>query len=110
MAISPRLAIRSRRNIRSPSQRDVAVLLRRASLSLRPKDGEGVNHTRPGLRRFDDIVEGAHPRGDVRGREPLSIFAHEVLLSGLRILRVFDLLLEDDLDRAFRTPDGQLGG
>src|SRR3989475_6483427 len=109
IAISPRLAIRSRRNIRSPSQRDVAVLLRRPGLSLRPKDGEGVNHPRPRLGWFDDIIEVAHPRGNVRVREPVPIFAHELLLSGFRILRVFDLLLEDDRDRAFRTHDRELG-
>src|SRR2546428_2189504 len=110
IAISPRFAIRSRRNIRSPSQRDVAVLLRRPGLSLCAEDGEGVDHARPGLRRFDDVIEVAHPRGDVRVREPIPIFAHELLLPGLRILRVLDLLLENDLDGAFRTHDRQLGG
>src|SRR2546426_9432649 len=110
IAISPRFAIRSRRNIRSPSQRDVAVLLRRPGLSLRAEDGEGVDHARPGLRRFDDVIEVAHPRGDVRVREPIPILAHELLLPGLRILPVLDLFLEDDLDRAFRTHDRQLGG
>src|SRR5712692_7393591 len=109
-ATSPRLAIKSRRNIRSPSQRDVAVLLRRTSLSLRAKDREGVDDARPGLRRFDHIVEVAHPRRNVRVREPVSIFAHELLLSLLRILRVLDLLLEDDLDCTFRTHDRELGG
>src|SRR5438093_4541968 len=110
IAISPRFAIRSRRNIRSPSQRDVAVLLRRPGFSLRAGDREGVNHTRSGLRRFDDVIEVAHPRGDVWVREPIPIFAHELLLPGLRILRILDLFLEDDLDRAFRTHDRQLGG
>src|SRR2546422_1502920 len=110
IAISPRFAIRSRRNIRSPSQRDVAVLLRRPGLSLCAEDGEGVDHARPGLRRFDDVIEVAHPRGDVRVREPIPIFAHELLLPGLRILRVLDLLLENDLDGAFRTHDRQLVG
>src|SRR2546426_7858445 len=110
IAISPRFAIRSRRNIRSPSQRDVAVLLRRPGLSLRAEDGKGVDYPRPGLRRFDDVIEVAHPRGDVRVREPVPIFAHELPLPGLRILRVLDLFLEDDLDRAFRTHDRQLGG
>src|SRR5256712_2455659 len=102
--------MRSRRNIRSPSQRDVAVLLRRSSLSLRAEDAKGVDHARPGLRRFDDVIEVTHPRGNVRVREPVSIFAHELLLPGLRILRVLDLLLEDDLDRAFRTHDRKRGG
>src|SRR3989441_5744403 len=110
IAISPRFAMRSRRNIRSPSQRDIAVLLRRPGLSLRAEDGEGVNHTRSGLRRFDDVIEVAHPRGNVRVREPIPILAHELLLPGLRILRVLDLFLEDNLDRAFRTHDRQLGG
>src|SRR2546425_2418544 len=109
IAISPRLAIRSRRNIRSPSQRDVAVLLRRTGLSLRSEDGEGVDHARPSLRWFDDVIEVAHPRGNVRVREPVPIFAHELLLSDFRVLRVFDLLLEDDRDRAFWTHDRQLG-
>src|SRR3989454_1502599 len=110
IAISPRFAIRSRRNIGSPSQRDVAVLLGRPGLSFRAEDREGVNHTRPGLGRFDDVIEVAHPRGNVRVREPIPILAHELPLPGLRILRVLDLFLEDDLDRAFRTHDRQLGG
>src|SRR5436309_6663127 len=110
IAISLRFAIRSRRNIRSPSQRDIAVLLRRPGLSFRGEDGEGVDHARPGLRRFDDVIEVAHPRGDVWVREPIPILAYELLLPGLRILRVLDLFLEDDLDRAFRTHDRQLGG
>src|SRR2546422_5229375 len=110
LAISPRFAMRSRRNIRSPSQRDIAVLLLRPGLSLRAENGKGVDHAGPRLRRLDDVIEVAHPRGDVRVREPIPIFAHELLLSGLRILRVFDLLLEDDLDRAFRTHDRKLGG
>src|SRR5439155_9966155 len=110
IAISPRLAIRSRRNIPSPSQRDVPVFLRRARLPLRPKHREGVDHARPGFRRFDHVVEVPHPGRNVRVREPVSIFAHEFPLSALRILRVLDLLLEDDLDRAFRTHDRELRG
>src|SRR3989454_3371103 len=110
IAISPRFAMRSRRNIRSPSQRYIAVLLRRPGLSLRAEDGEGVDHAGPGLRRLDDVIEVAHPRGNVRVREPIPIFAHELLLPALGILRVLNLLLEDDLDRAFRTHDRQLGG
>src|SRR3989440_11448931 len=100
IAISPRFAMRSRRNIRSPSQRDIAVLLRRPGLSLRSEDGEAVNHTSAGLRRFDDVIEVAHPRCNVRVREPIPILAHELLLPGLRILRALDLFLEDNLDLA----------
>src|SRR5438094_10262319 len=66
IAISPRFAIRSRRNIGSPSQRDVAVLLGRPALSFRAEDREGAHHTRPGLGRFSDAREDAYPRRHVR--------------------------------------------
>src|SRR5213594_586261 len=103
IAISPRFAMRSRRNIRSPSQRDIAVLLRRPGLSLRAEDGEGVDHAGPGLCRFDDVIEVAHPRGNVRVREPIPIFAHELLLPALRILQALISLLKMVLARAFGT-------
>src|SRR5438093_10085956 len=97
IAISPRFAIRSRRNIRSPSQRDIAVLLGRPGLSFRAEDREGVDHTRSGLRRFDDVVEVAHPRGDVRVREALAVVADEFLLLLPRIVGGFEFSFVDNL-------------
>src|SRR5438093_10899170 len=108
IAISPRFAINSRRNIGSSSERDVAVLLRRSALSFRPEDGERVDHAAPRFRRFDHVVEVSHPGGDVWVRKAIAIFGHELLLPPPRVLRLLDLLLEDDRDRAFWTHDREL--
>src|SRR3989475_9621317 len=108
IAISPRFAIKSRRNICSSSERDVAVLLRRSALSFRSEDGERVNHAGPRFRGFDHVVEVSHPGGDVWVRKAIAVLAHELLLPPLRVLRLLDLLLEDDRDRAFRTHDREL--
>src|SRR5437870_13655366 len=109
IAISPRFAIKSRRNICSSSERDVAVLLRRSALSFRSEDGERVNHAGPRFRGFDHVVEVSHPGGDVWVRKAIAVLAHELLLPPRRVLRLLDLLLEDDRDRAFRTHDRELG-
>src|SRR2546430_8916273 len=109
IAISPRFAIKSRRNICSSSERDVAVLLRRSALSFRSEDGERVNHAGPRFRGFDHVVEVSHPGGDVWVRKAIAVLAHELLLPPLRVLRLLDLLLEDDRDRAFRTHNRELG-
>src|SRR5207245_8514595 len=86
IAISPRFAIRSRRNIAaSASERDVPVLLRRTVLSLRPEDGERVDHSRTRLLGLDDVIEVSHPRRDVWVRESLSVLPDEFLLALLRI-------------------------
>src|SRR6266705_3683325 len=110
IAISPRFAIKSRRNIRASSERNVGVFLRRPGLSFRPEDRERVDHAGPRLLRFDHIVEVSHTRSDVWVREAIAIFAHEFLLPPLRVLRLLDFLLEDDLDRALGTHDGDLRG
>src|SRR5436309_15639111 len=108
IAISPRLAIRSRRNIPSPSRRDVAVLLRRAALSLRAEDGEGVDHARPGLWWFDHVVQVAHPRGNVGVREALAVVADEFLLLLPRIVGGFEFSFVDNLNGLLRSHDGEL--
>src|SRR5213594_519125 len=108
IAISPRFAIRSRRNIRSPSQRDIAVLLGRPGLSFRAEDGEGVDPTRSGLRRFDHVIEVAHPRGDVRVREALAVVADEFLLLLPRIVGGFEFSFVDNLNGLLRSHDGEL--
>src|SRR3989442_9704695 len=87
IAISPRFAIKSRRNIRASSERDVAVLLRRPGLSFRPEDRERVDHAGSRLRRFDYVVEVAHPRSDVRVRETLAVPAGEFLPLACLVLR-----------------------
>src|SRR6059036_2583269 len=108
IAISPRFAIRSRRNIRSPSQRDVSVLLRRARLPFRAKHGKRVDHPRAGFRRLDYVVEVAHPRCDVRVRETLPVLADKFLLLLHWVLGSFEFLLVDNRYRLFRTHDGDL--
>src|SRR2546425_4864633 len=108
IAISPRFAIRSRRNIGSPSQRDVPVFLGRSGLPLRAQHGERVDDAWPGLRRLDHVVQVAHAGGDVRVCESIAILEDEFLLPFLRFLRFLDFFLEDDLHRAFRTHDGEL--
>src|SRR3989442_9872972 len=67
MAISPRFAIRSLRNIGSPLQRDVSVLFRGAGLSLPAKHRKRIDYPGAGLRPRNYDVDVAHPRRDVRG-------------------------------------------
>src|SRR2546428_12065379 len=98
IAIASRFAIRSRRNIGSPSQRDVSVLLRRARLPLRSKHGKRVDDSGAGLRRFDYIVDVAHPRSDVRIREPLPGVADKRVLLLHRDAGSLEVLLVDNLD------------
>src|SRR2546425_8704070 len=110
IAISPRFAIRSRRNIGSPSQRDVSVLLRRARLPLRSKHGKRVDDSGAGLRRFDYIVDVAHPRSDVRIREPVPVVADKLVLMLHRVVGSFEFFLVDNLDSLLRSHDGDLRG
>src|SRR5207245_11142371 len=90
IAISPPFAISSRRNIGSPSQRDVPVLLRRSGLPLRAQHGECVDDAGPGLRRLDHVVQIAHAGGDVGVRESIAILDGELLLPLPRLLRFLD--------------------
>src|SRR3989442_12534299 len=80
MAISPRFAIRSLRNIGSPLQRDVSVLFRGAGLSLRAKHRKRLDHPGAGLRRLDYVVDVAHPRGEVRVRETAPVLPDKLFL------------------------------
>src|SRR3989475_2045939 len=109
IAISPRFGIKGRRNICSSSGGVVAVFLRRSVFSFRAEQGERVNPGGPALRRFDYVVEVSHRGGDVRVRKAIAVLAHELLLPPFRVLRLLDLLLEDDRDRAFRTHNRELG-
>src|SRR2546426_5642471 len=110
MAISPRFAIRSLRNIGSPLQRDVSVLFRGAGLSLRAKHRKRIDHPGAGLRRLDYVVDVAHPRGDVWVRETSPVLPDKLLLLLQRVVGSFEFLLVDDLDRLFGSHDGDLRG
>src|SRR3954453_16867680 len=75
-AISPRFAMRTRRNGASSapslrkdeagSERDVAMLLPRIRVALVGEDLEGADQAGTGLRRFDHFVDVATRRRDVR--------------------------------------------
>src|SRR5438552_15498383 len=102
IAISPRFAIRSRRNIGSPSQRDVPVFLGRSGLPLRAQHGERVDDAWPGLRRLDHVVQVAHAGGDVRVCDSLAILEDESPLPFLRFLCFLASFLQADLHCALR--------
>src|SRR2546430_10342222 len=108
IAISPRFAISTRRNMRlRRSERDVAVLLRRSRLAFRAQHGERIDDPRSCFSRLDHVVEVPHPGRDVRVREAVPVFLDQFLLPLRGFLRPLDLLLEDDLDRALGPHDGE---
>src|SRR6266513_5689999 len=111
IAISPRFAISTRRNMRlRRSERDVAVLLRRSRLAFRAQRVERIDDPRSCLSRLDHVVEVPHPGRDVRVREPVPIFLDQFLLPLRGFLRLLDFLLEDNLDRPLRSHDGEFRG
>src|SRR5260221_247932 len=79
IAISPRFATRTLRMARgevmrrSPSEGDVAVLLRRKRLALVSEHPERPDQPRARLLRLDHVVQVSEPRGDVGIRELLVV-------------------------------------
>src|SRR5215212_1706987 len=124
-AISPRLAIRSRRNSGAPmslrkdgrsvtaagatSERDVAMLLSRVGVPLRLQHLERTDDARPRLGGPDDVVDVPTPRGDVRVREFRLIRSDEPSALPHRIVRCREFVLVDDVHGALSAHDGNLG-
>src|SRR3954452_24463713 len=118
-AISPRFAMRTRRNGASSapslrkdeagSERDVAMLLPRIRVALVGEDLEGTDQAGTSLRWFDHFVDVATRRGDVWIRELRFVGPDKTCLLHSRIIRGGDRVLEDDVDRTLRAHHGDLG-
>src|SRR5271170_311683 len=119
-AISPRLAIRILRNIRSElwheiaispkypaifSQRDVVVLFGWAVQLLAAQHRERPAQAAPGVARLDHVVDKAAARRDKRIGEFLAIFFR----ARLDRRGIAEIGAKDDLDRAFGPHHRDLG-
>src|SRR5689334_10208306 len=111
-AISPRFATSTRRKSgRAPlSERDVAMLLRRVLVALVLEHLERADDLRARVLGLDDLVDVAELRGLERVRERAAVIRDEPLPLGVDVLRALELVPEDDVDRALRTHDRDLGG
>src|SRR5689334_9903964 len=110
-AISPRFATSTRRKSGGSvtcSERDVAMLLRRVPVALVLEHLERADETRAGVLRLDDLVDVAELRGLVRVGEGPPVLRDEARPSALGVLRLLDLVPEDDVDRAVRSHDRDL--
>src|SRR3990170_6057597 len=116
-AISPRFAISTLENIvgcqvgatSAPSERNVAVLLRRIFVALAPQALQRIDQGGTRVAGIDDVVEIAVSRRDVGVREFFAILLDLRLRRGSRIVAVRDLLSKQDLDRPFRAHHRDLG-
>ena len=68
-----------------------------------------ADQSRPRLRRLDDVVDIAARRGDVRVGELRLVLRDQARLLRGRIVGRGDRVLEDDVDRALRAHDRDLG-
>src|SRR5689334_7910740 len=127
-AISPRLAIRTRSNggdspapslrkdapragvSTTDSERDVAMLLPRIRLPLVGQHLERTDEPWARLGRLDDLVDVPAGRGDIRARELGLVRRDQPRSFADGIVRVRDVVLEDDVDRALRSHDRDLRG
>src|SRR3954468_12240503 len=127
-AISPRLAMRPRRNGRpslrkdgpwepptaagpSPrrgSERDVAMLLARVDVALVGEELEGRDEPGPRLGRPDDGIDVAARGRGIRTRELDAVFLHQARPLRVGIRGGGDLVLEDDRHGAVRAHDRDL--
>src|SRR4051812_30630434 len=81
-------------------QRNIAVLLRRIAIALRPQRLQRIDEPRTGIARIDDVVDIAAPRRDVRVRELRRILSDLRVRRGLRVVALVDVLAEENLHRA----------
>src|SRR6185369_5931654 len=109
-AISPRLAIRTRRRglgegmgtrLSARSERNVPVLLRRVLVALVLQDLERADEARARVLGRDDLVDVAELGGHERVGEGLAVVGDETLALAVAA-RGLDLAAEDNVDRAFR--------
>src|SRR5262245_5054611 len=103
-AISPRFATSTRRNISRAGvarlERDVAMLLGRVPVALVLQHLEGADEARTRVLGTDDLVDVAE-LGRLEGiGEGLAVLRLEPRPLGLGVLRLLDLVPEDDVDRA----------
>src|SRR5581483_7807159 len=111
-AISPRFATSTRRKRRGAvpgrSERDVAMLLGRVLVALVLQHLERGDEARAGVLGLDDLVDVAELRRLERVREPLTVLRDQPGSLGLDVLRLLDLVPEDDVDGAVVSHDGDL--
>src|SRR6266849_2008958 len=111
-AISPRFATRTRlkRGEEARSEWNVAMLLRRVPVALVLQHLEGADQARAGIDGLDDLVDVAELGGLVRIGERAAVVGDQALALGGGVLRLLDLVPEDDVDRAVGAHDRDLGG
>src|SRR4051794_33295811 len=94
---------------RSSLQRDVAVLALRARLALGQQRLECGDDLRPGLRRRDDVVDVAALSRRVRVGEARLVVVDELLAALVGRRGLLQVATVDDVHRALRAHDGDLG-
>src|SRR5450759_3157568 len=92
------------------SEWDVAMLLPGVRVPLVREDLQRPDEPRAGFARKDDLVNVAASGSDIRVRELRLVLGHETRPFSGAILRSRDRILEDDIDRALRAHDCDLGG
>src|SRR3990170_1037784 len=107
--LSTKHYIASRRLAMTFLQRNIPVLLRRVGIALVAEHFETVDQTGARLSGLDDIVNIAAFRRNVRAGKFLAIHSDQFRLFPGRILRLFELFAEDDVDRAIRSHHRDLG-
>src|SRR5918994_1889022 len=85
---------------RRDSERDVPVLALGSRLALRLRDLERRDQDRPGQARLDHLVHVAALGGVVGVREALLVVGDQLRAARLRVVRLLELLAEDDVDGA----------
>src|SRR5213593_1788022 len=108
-AISPRFATRMRVK-RGRSEWDVAMVLGRVPVALVLQHLERADQARPRVLGLDDLVDVAE-LGRLEGiGERLAVLGLEAPALLLPVLRLLDLVPEDDVDGAVGAHDRDLGG
>src|SRR5579884_661777 len=91
-------------------QRDIPMLLRRIRIPLVFEHFQAVNQLDAGVAGFDHLVDVAACGGDVGIVELLGVFGDQFFAPLVGVGRAFDLVFEEDVDRALSTHDGDFGG
>src|SRR6185295_11901236 len=91
-------------------ERDVAVLARRILVALGLEQLQRLDEPAPGVGGLDHVVDVALLRRDIGVGELRAVFGDQPRPRLLRILRLLDLLLEDDVHRALRAHHRDLRG
>src|SRR5882724_2206809 len=108
MAISPRLAMRTLRNINASSQRNIPMFFRWIAVPFVLQHVEGADQPDTGLFGIDDLIDVPQGGGDIGVGKLLPIFRCLLVAHLLWRRGLLDIAPENDVHRPFWPHDSDL--